>query len=142
MKKRRSHGAGSAFARWPQRLQMRDLSTRAPFGWEFALGREVVPVSVTGPLRVNDVGSLLAACVGGHGVAQMLELFARDLLVAGRLIQLLPDCADETFPLCAFHHSARLQSAKVRAFLDFVVALTRAPLPSAAVLPNGAGVRR
>ncbi len=28
-------------------------------------------------------------------------------------------------PLYAYHHSARLQSAKVRAFLDFVVALTR-----------------
>ena len=32
----------------------------------------------------------------------------------------------ETYPLYAYHHSAPLVSAKVRAFLDFVVALTRA----------------
>jgi DNA-binding transcriptional LysR family regulator len=39
----------------------------------------------------------------------------------------LPEWAEETYPLYAYHHSARLQSAKVRAFLEFVVALTREP---------------
>jgi DNA-binding transcriptional LysR family regulator len=57
----------------------------------------------------------------------MLELYTRDLLADGRLVQVLPDWAEETYPLYAYHYSARLQSAKVRAFLEFVVALTREP---------------
>jgi DNA-binding transcriptional LysR family regulator len=55
----------------------------------------------------------------------MLELYARELLADGRLVQVLPEWAEETFPLYAYHHFAQLMSAKVRAFLEFVVALTR-----------------
>ena len=58
----------------------------------------------------------------------MLELYARPLLADGRLVQLLSQWADETYALYAYHHSARLQLAKVRAFLDFVVELMRHPL--------------
>ena len=57
--------------------------------------------------------------------AQVLELYTRDLLADGRLVQVLPEWAEETYPLYAYHHSAQLVSAKVRAFLEFVVALTR-----------------
>jgi DNA-binding transcriptional LysR family regulator len=74
---------------------------------------------------VNEVGSLLAACLGGQGIAQVLELYTRELLADGRLVRVLPEWADETYPLYAYHHSAQLMSAKVRAFLEFVVALTR-----------------
>jgi len=74
---------------------------------------------------VNAVGPLLAACVGGQGIAQVLELYAREFLTDGRLVQVLPGWAEETYPLYAYRHSAQLTSAKVRAFLELVVALTR-----------------
>lgn len=45
---------------------------------------------------------------------------------------MLPEWADETYPLYAYHHSAQLMAAKVRAFLAFVVALTREPSSSGA----------
>jgi DNA-binding transcriptional LysR family regulator len=112
-----------------QCVLMRDPSTGTHFGWEFVHGKKVVPVNVSGQLMVNEIGSLLAACLGGQGIAQLLGLYARDLLADGRLVQVLPDWAEETYPLYAYHHSARLQSAKVRAFLEFVVALTREPFP-------------
>jgi DNA-binding transcriptional LysR family regulator len=115
-----------------QCVLMRDPSTGTHFGWEFVRGKKVVPVNASGQLMVNEVGSLLAACLGGQGIAQTLELYTRDLLADGRLIQVLPEWAEETYPLYAYHHSARLQSAKVRAFLDFVVALTRDPFPGGA----------
>jgi DNA-binding transcriptional LysR family regulator len=105
---------------------MRDPSTGSHFGWELVRGRKIVRVNASGQLMVNEVGSLLAACLAGQGIAQVLELYARDLLADGRLVQLLPEWAEERYPLYAYHHSARIQSAKVRAFLDFVVALTRA----------------
>jgi DNA-binding transcriptional LysR family regulator len=108
-----------------QCLLMRDHASGRPFDWEFVRGRKVVPVSASGQLLVNDVGALLAACLGGQGIAQVLGLYTRELLANGRLVQILPAWADETYPLYAYHHSAQLMSAKVRAFLDFVVDLTR-----------------
>jgi len=44
------------------------------------------------------------------------------LLAQGALVQLFPDWAEERFPLHVFFPSRRLPAAKVRAFLDFVVA--------------------
>jgi DNA-binding transcriptional LysR family regulator len=107
-----------------QCILMRDPTTGSHFGWQFVCGRKAVPVQASGQLIVNEVGSLLAACLGGQGMAQMFELYSRELLADGRLVQVLPDWAEETFPLYAYHHSAQLMSAKVRAFLDFLIALT------------------
>ena len=104
---------------------MRDPRTGSHYGSDFVRGKKVVSVNAAGQLMVNEVGSLLGACLGGQGVAQLLELYTRELLADGRLVQLLPEWGDETYPLYAYHHSPQLISAKVRAFLDFVVALTR-----------------
>ena len=112
---------------------MRDPATGSHFGWEFVRGTKAVPVNASGQLMVNESGSLLAACLGGQGLAQLLELYAREFLADGRLIQVLPEWAEETYPLYAYHHSTQLISAKVRAFLEFVVALTREPLSSGAL---------
>src|SRR5216684_6874569 len=108
-----------------QCLLMRDHTSGRPFDWEFVRGPKVVPVNASGQLLVNDVGALLAACLGGQGIAQVLDLYTREFLANGRLVQILPAWADETYPLYAYHHSAQLMSAKVRAFLDLVIELTR-----------------
>ena len=108
-----------------QCVLMRNPATGSHFEWAFVRGKKTVPVNVSGQLMVNGVGPMLAACVGGQGIAQFFELYTRDILSAGRLVQILPDWAEETYPLYAYHHSAQLMSAKVRAFLDFVVALMR-----------------
>ena len=108
-----------------QCVLMRDHTTGRHFDWEFVRARKVVPVKASGQLMVNEVGALLAACLGGQGIAQVLDLYTRELFATGRLVQILPTWADETYPLYAYHHSAQLMSAKVRAFLDFIVELTR-----------------
>lgn len=113
-------GRPEALGQGHQCVLMRDPSTSRPYEWEFRRGEEIVPLAASSRLMVNDTGSLLAACLGGAGVAQLLEIYARDLIAQGRLVQLLPDWAEETFPLHAFHHGSNLVSAKVRAFLDFV----------------------
>jgi DNA-binding transcriptional LysR family regulator len=102
---------------------LRDPITGRHFDWEFVKGDAVVSVAAKGRLLVNDTGSLAGACLGGQGIAQLLELYARDMIADGRLVHLLPDWSDETFPLYAFHHSARPVTAKVRAFLDFILEL-------------------
>jgi DNA-binding transcriptional LysR family regulator len=47
-------------------------------------------------------------------------------LADGQLVELFPDWADERFPLYALYPSRHHPSAKVRAFLDFVVSMTEA----------------
>lgn len=102
-----------------QCLLIRDPATGRPYEWEFQRSGETVAVASSGRLTVTDTGSLLGACLGGAGIAQLLEVYAKDLIAQKRLVHLLPDWSDETFPLYAFHHGSNLVSAKVRAFLDF-----------------------
>ena len=92
-----------------------------PFPWEFHRGRQKIRVAVSGRLTVNNVGTMLGACVAGHGVAQVLALGTEDLFNRGKLVDLFPDWPDERFPLYVFHLSRHVPPAKVRAFLDFVV---------------------
>ena len=107
-------------------ILMRDPSTGSHFGWDFVRGKKVESVNVRGTLMVNHFGSMLAACVAGQGIAQLLDLHARELLAEGRIVQILPEWADETYPIYAYHHSAQLMTAKVRAFLEFATRATSA----------------
>lgn len=106
-------------------ILIRDPTTGRPYGWEFVQGKEAVEINASGRITVNDTGSLVAACLGGSGIAQLLELYARDMLASHRLVQILPEWADETFPLYVYHHASAHVPAKLRAFLQFVEELTR-----------------
>jgi DNA-binding transcriptional LysR family regulator len=92
-----------------------------PFPWEFHRGRQKIQVTVSGRLTVNNVGTMLGACVAGHGIGQVLALGTEELFNRGKLVELFPDWPDERFPLYVFHLSRHAPPAKMRAFLDFVV---------------------
>jgi DNA-binding transcriptional LysR family regulator len=83
-----------------------------------------VVVSVTGRLTVNDVGTMHSVCMAGHGIAQIMALGADELIASGRLIDIFPDWPDERFPLYAMYPSRQHVPAKVRAFFDFIAALS------------------
>jgi DNA-binding transcriptional LysR family regulator len=108
-----------------QCIQYRDPQSRRLFDWEFRRGDQVLPVKVAGSLTVNDVGTLLEACMSGVGIAQILELGTRSLLESGTLVELFPNWSGETFPLYAFHASRHQPSPKVRALTDFCASLAR-----------------
>lgn len=102
-------------------ILFRDPRTGRPYEWEFRRGGETVSVEVHGRLTVNDSATAFAACAAGHGVIQPLEIELRrrgDL----DLVQLLPDWADERFPVYVYYPSRRHPPAKVRALVDFLVA--------------------
>jgi DNA-binding transcriptional LysR family regulator len=101
-------------------LMFRDPVTGRPFPFEFRRGNEVVTVKVAERLVLNDLATKLATCAAGNGVAQTIELGLGPLLASGALVQILPDWAEERYPLYAYHPSRHLPPAKVRAFLDFV----------------------
>jgi DNA-binding transcriptional LysR family regulator len=98
-----------------------DPITGRPFPWEFHRGRQKIPVAVSGRLTVNNVGTMLGACVAGHGIAQILALGTEDLLNRGKLVELFPNWSGERFPLYMFYLSRNVPPAKLRAFVDFVV---------------------
>jgi DNA-binding transcriptional LysR family regulator len=89
-----------------------------------------VEVKVTGRLVLNDLATKLAACVAGHGIAQSIAFGLDSLLSDGTLVQILPDWAEERFPLYSYYPSRHLPPAKVRAFLDFVLASVAVPATS------------
>src|ERR1700722_18923308 len=103
-------------------IRYRDPVTGRPFPWEFHRAGKVVKVEVTGSLVMNDLATKLTACAAGHGIAQTIEFGVHSLLAGGELGQILADWAEERFPLYAYHPSRHLPPAKVRAFVDFVVA--------------------
>jgi DNA-binding transcriptional LysR family regulator len=102
-------------------LMFRDPVTGRPFDWEFRRGAEVVAIKARGRLVVNDLATTLALCAGGNGIAQTIELGLAPMFASGALVQVLPDWAEERFPLYAYYPSRHLPPAKVRAFVDFVV---------------------
>ncbi|WLH48470.1 LysR family transcriptional regulator [Pseudomonas beijingensis] len=106
-------------------VDFRDPQTGKPFIWEFHRGHERVSVKTHGRLMVNDVGTMHRICEEGQAVAQVLELGVEAALREGRLIELFADWPDEYFPLYALYPSRHLPPAKVRAFLEFVAALSR-----------------
>jgi DNA-binding transcriptional LysR family regulator len=107
-------------------ILFRDPQSGKPFDWDFLGGkRRLTRVPVRGRLLVNDVSTAIAACVAGQGIAQPMELGLGDLLRNGSLVELFPAWHDELFPLYVLYPSRQLPAARVRAFLDFVVASTK-----------------
>ncbi|HTD67441.1 MAG TPA: substrate binding domain-containing protein, partial [Candidatus Limnocylindria bacterium] len=103
-------------------IQVRDPHTGQPFPWEFQRGRILIEAPTSGRLVVNEVGTILGTCLSGFGIAQIKALGIQELLNDGQLIDLFPDWPDELFPLYALYPSRHLPAAKVRAFVDFVIA--------------------
>jgi DNA-binding transcriptional LysR family regulator len=113
-------------ARGHECIHFLDPQTGRPFEWEFHRGKHRIgPVPVHGRLVVNDVATALGVCLAGHGIVQLMELGNEELLRSGALVELFPKWHDELFPLYVFHPSRHLPPAKVRAFVDFVIASTK-----------------
>jgi DNA-binding transcriptional LysR family regulator len=105
-------------------IKYRDPESGHPFPWEFHRGKKKVIVPVNGRLTVNDVGTMHSVCMAGHGIAQIMALGADELIASGRLVDIFPDWPDERFPLYAMYPSRQHVPAKVRAFFDFIAALS------------------
>src|ERR1700733_707709 len=103
-------------------LLFRDPQTGLPFPWEFHRGGEIVEVKVSGRLMLDDPSVAVTACVAGQGIFQSLAIGLAPFLARGDLVPILPEWSEERYPLYAYHPSRHLPPAKVRAFLDFIIA--------------------
>jgi DNA-binding transcriptional LysR family regulator len=108
-----------------QCIHLRSPGSGRIFKWDFLIDGSWQSLPVKSRMVVNDSPSLLAACLGGHGIAQPLEVYSREALRTGKLVRILPEWNQEYYPLYAYMPSRRHPPAKVRAFLNFIEQLIR-----------------
>ncbi len=108
-------------------LKLTGAPSAAPWTLQTGQGKgpkSLVQVPVNGPLRCNDLLALLEACCAGLGLAQLPLVVALPALRAGRLQLVLPQAAPQGLQLF-MHYPDRQLPARVRVFVDFVVALMK-----------------
>ncbi|WP_077036835.1 LysR family transcriptional regulator [Pelomonas sp. KK5] len=88
--------------------------------WRLRDDGQEVELAVDGPVVVNDFPTMLAAALGGVGLAQLPEPVAAQDLRAGRLEEVLPAYASTTLGVFLYHPGRRQVLPKLRAFIDHV----------------------
>ena len=91
-----------------------------PTTWTLRKRDEEVEIRPRGPLHINNTDGLLTVAAAGVGIACVLDIFANRRIDAGTLVQVYPEW---TLPMRTFYlvtAKARLHSARVRAFTDFL----------------------
>ncbi|MGO4327370.1 LysR family transcriptional regulator [Cupriavidus sp. 2TAF22] len=90
--------------------------------WRFTRGKKTESVKVRGALSSNDGEVTLTWGLDGQGILQRAEWDLAKYLRSGRLVLLLEDYALPPADIFAVFPERLNLSAKVRAFLDFLVA--------------------
>ncbi|MGC1818988.1 MAG: LysR family transcriptional regulator [Casimicrobiaceae bacterium] len=91
--------------------------------WRFTDAAGAVhEVGVSGPVHANSGEMLAALAVAGVGIILEPDFIVAADVRAGRLVRLLPEYAAPSMGIHAAYPSRRHLSAKVRAFVDFLVA--------------------
>jgi DNA-binding transcriptional LysR family regulator len=90
-------------------------------------GDEAREVSSRPTLSVNDLDMLHHAVVGGVGIAMLPVYLCADDLREGRLERLLPDWNAPSQPMHTLYPSGRHLSPKVKAMLDHLQQVEKAP---------------
>jgi DNA-binding transcriptional LysR family regulator len=82
-------------------------------------------VRISARLHVNLIESAVRSAVDGHGVVRVLSYQIEPEVHDGRLKIILADAEPDPIPVHLITPAGRLESAKVRAFVDFAVARLR-----------------
>jgi len=96
--------------------------------WEFGAGKKTRRVHVEGPISTNQIDAALDACLQGLGCGRFLCYQVAAHQKAGRLRYMLEAHEPEPLPVSLVYPQARLVSARLRAFMNFVVPRMRARL--------------
>ncbi|WP_207476900.1 LysR family transcriptional regulator [Arenibaculum pallidiluteum] len=90
--------------------------------WGFDGPAGHVSVRVSGALRANSGEALAAAALRGQGIVRLPTFIVGEDLKAGRLVPLMPGYQPPGTTISALYPHARHLAAKVRSFVDFLVA--------------------
>jgi DNA-binding transcriptional LysR family regulator len=119
------HGAPSVPADLAHFCTVGLLSNRTgrPFQFRYSNGSGSVELALDHPYVVSDTNAFLAAGLAGLGIIQAPAYAVSAPLNDGRLVALLEDWWTDTYPVNVVYPANRYLSAKVRLFIDWLVAL-------------------
>ena len=83
------------------------------------------PTITIGPTIVNSSEVTMQAAINGAGVTRTLSYMVASEVKVGRLKIILSEFEPEPIPIHVIHREGRHAAARVRAFVDFVVARLR-----------------
>ncbi len=88
--------------------------------WRFEKSGEKYTVRAIPRLSLTTNDAAVEATVQGFGISRLLSYQVAPALAAGKLIPLLEDFEPAAKPIHIIHREGRVQSAKVRAFVDLM----------------------
>jgi DNA-binding transcriptional LysR family regulator len=92
----------------------------ALYRWDLEHQGKSASVDVDGPMTLGNLNLMVEAALGGIGVAWVPEYLVEELLVSGRLIQLLPEWCPSFPGLCLYYPANRHPPAALKLFADAV----------------------
>jgi DNA-binding transcriptional LysR family regulator len=94
--------------------------SRFPSPWQLERGDSKVVIQPQGPLHFNNADAAMIAAKSGVGVAYVLDVFAKPHFEAGALVHAYPEWSLPAKTFYVVTTKDRANSAKVRAFTDFL----------------------
>jgi DNA-binding transcriptional LysR family regulator len=88
--------------------------------FEYWDGRVCCKIRMKSRVAVNNTDAYRAACVAGLGIIQAPALGARDLIDAGKLVEILHDFPAPSIPVSLLYPHKRNLSKRVRIFMDWL----------------------
>jgi DNA-binding transcriptional LysR family regulator len=99
--------------------------------WRLMHNGHMEAVKVQGMLSSNDGDIVLGWALDGHGILVRSEWDLAKYLESGRLRVVLPEFAQPSADLFVYYLNKRNQSARARAFIDFLVEHFQGAAPEA-----------
>jgi len=96
------------------------MSNGAIYRWELSRSGEEIAVDVKGRLTLDDDGAVVAAALGGAGLAYVSAWNVDDVLRTGRLVQVLGDWTPPEPGVCLYYPAHRHAPASLRALVALV----------------------
>jgi DNA-binding transcriptional LysR family regulator len=106
-------------------------------GFEYTDGKEERRLPMGGAITVNNADAYTAACLAGLGIIQVPYVGVRDLVVAGRLVEVLPACVPTAMPLSLLYANRRNLARRVRVVMDWLAEVLGEYLSNSQPLANG-----
>lgn len=107
----------------PQDLLVHDVIGREENTvWVFKAGERLEEVKVRARSVIPDASAQMVVVAGGAGIGRLPDYLAASAVAAGKLVRVLPRLEGELIDIHALYPSHRSLSAKVRVFIDALVA--------------------
>lgn len=100
---------------------VRTLGLHASSSWSLYDGEQRLDVAVRGRFALNNISMVCHLVTAGMGIGVVADYLAQGSVQAGRLVKLLLPWSAAPTPVMAVTAN-RLQPAKVRLFIDFMIA--------------------